>query len=89
MIDAMQQGGQQVAAEAIIRAYKERVDQLQELTILLKALNEAQAKEANQRIAGMAADMEFKQSEIARLADMVRELGGEPFPEVADEPGEG
>ncbi len=80
MIDAMQQGSQ-IEADALIAAYEDRVNQLQKLTILQKALVTAKDK----TLAAMAAQMEANQAEIARLADMVRELGGEPFPDAAAE----
>lgn len=84
MIDAMQQSDQ-IQADVLIAAYEDRVNQLQKLTILQKALVTAKDK----TLAAMAEQMEANQAEIARLADMVRAAGGEPFPEIADEPGEG
>ena len=88
MIDAMQQQGAEIEAGLLIGAYKERLNNLQELTIVLKAYSEAQSRQIaalNEKIGGMAAQMEANQSEITRLAEMVTALGGEPFPSPPEE----
>lgn len=77
MIDAMQQSDQ-IQADVLIAAYEDRVNQLQKLTILQKALVSAKDK----TLAAIAAQMEANQAEIGRLADMVRALGGEPYSEA-------